>query len=120
MPDLTIDAALVRADDAAAVDDIIVGEDCTAGQVLYRSDTDGKYYRAFSTGTEIQAGSGGVRIALSTAPGSNQRIVGVRSGLVHIGATLSAGQVYVISDTPGKIKTHADHAASAGRHPWYT
>lgn len=108
MADLTVTAASVLADSTATIEHGKFGATITAGKVVYRDDTTKKYGLADSNG------AAGTRVARGIAlnggadgqPGSI-----VRSGPVNIGATLTPGTAYYLSDTPGGICPLADLAA---------
>lgn len=65
-----------------------------------------------AAGTALQSGTGGVGVAVTSAPGPNQPITVWKSGTIilgAIGAGLTVGQVYVISNTGnGNICPYAD------------
>lgn len=86
----------------------------TAGMAVY---TDGTYwYAAGSGGNSLQSGNQGAGVALNSCPGANQPVSVWQTGTLTLGATLVAGQTYVISATgagtpQGKIAPVADLVA---------
>jgi hypothetical protein len=106
MADLTITAANVIAGSNATKESGIAGETITAGQAVYKSSTTGKYMKADSnSGTAEARQARG--IALNGAS-NGQPLVIQRGGDITIGATLTAGTDYYLSDTPGGICPRAD------------
>ena len=106
MADLTITAANVVKGANATTRDGIAGATITAGQVVYRDSADGKYKLADSnSATAAVRSSDG--IALNGAS-DNQPIEVLTEGDITIGATLTAGVAYYLSDTPGGIAPVAD------------
>ncbi len=109
MADLTITAANVLAGSGAVTENGTLGATVTAGQVLYKAAADGKWYLADnnSASAEVRQAKG---IALNGgAAGQPVRVL--KSGLCTIGATLTAGVAYYLSDTPGGICPVADVGA---------
>jgi hypothetical protein len=107
MADLTVTAASVIAGTNAITESAIAGETLTAGQVVYKKASDGKYYKAQCDGTTEEAGSGGLGIALHAA-GANQPIRFQRGGGLVIGATTVKTSIYCLSATAGGICPEAD------------
>lgn len=107
--DLSVTAASVVAGSNAQVEHGIAGATITAGQVVYRDSTTGKYLKADNNGAsaEIRTPRG---IALNGAS-DNQPLAIARSGNLTIGATLTAGVAYYLSDTAGGICPLADVGA---------
>lgn len=106
MADLTITPASVVAGKSARVKHGTSGETITAGKAVYKASTSRKWMLADSNGTpaEARAASG---IALNGAS-LNQPLAVLESGDVTIGATLTPGVAYYLSDTPGGICPVAD------------
>lgn len=105
MADLVITAtSVVGGSDARSVRGT-AGETITAGQAIYKSTT-GKYMKADSNSATVEARrpSG---IALNGAS-LNQPVQVQTSGDVTIGAALTAGLDYWLSDTPGGMCPRAD------------
>jgi hypothetical protein len=89
------------------------GEALTAGQLVYRKSSDGKWYKA-----DCNSATAEVRVASAvalTGSAAGQPVVVQRSGSVTIGATLTAGTVYYLSGTPGGIRPAADN--TTGDYP---
>jgi hypothetical protein len=106
MADLTITAANVVSGSGATVERGSFGEAVTAGQVVYKSSTTNKYMKADSNSVTVEA-----RHALGIAlnGGSLDQPAEVqKSGKITIGAALTAGSDYYLSDTPGGICPRAD------------
>lgn len=113
MADLSLTAASVLAGTGAETENGNLGAAVTAGQVLYKKASDGLWYLADnnSATAEVRQASG---IALNGG-GIGQPVRVLRSGPVTIGATISAGVAYYLSDTPGGICPVADLAG--GEYP---
>lgn len=109
MADLTITAADVIAGQNAKVSHGTAGETITAGQAVYKSTTSRKWMKADSNGTLAEARTAG-GIALNGAS-LNQPIAVLEGGDVTIGATLTPGVAYYLSDTAGGICPVADVGA---------
>lgn len=89
------------------------GEAVTQGQPLYQSASDSKWYRA-DADTEAAAKAG----ALALTPGSTDGygLVALPSStpgrsLVNLGATLTVGEIYVVSTNVGAIAPIGDLAS---------
>lgn len=104
MADITITAANVVSA-GAIVENGNAGVSITAGQVVYRDATTKKYVLADNNGTAAARIPRG--IALNSAA-ANQPVSVAVSGPVTIGATLTAGTSYWLSDTAGGICPFAD------------
>ncbi len=108
MVDLTVTAASV-VNITAQGENGTAGATITAGQVVYLDTSDAKYKLADS-----DSGTAAVRqprgIALNNAS-DGQPLTIAKSGPVTIGATLTAGVAYYLSDTPGGIAPVADLAS---------
>ncbi len=104
MANLTVTAASVEALPTSAQKTGIAGETITAGQPLYYSAADQRYYKASST-TATTANAAG--IALNGAAAA-QPIAMLTAGPIDIGATVTVGEVYVVSDTAGSIAAEID------------
>lgn len=113
MADLIITAASVVASSAAKTHTALAGETITAGKAVYLATASGKYMLADSNSAtaEARVPKG---IAL-TGSSLNQPCVVALSGQVTIGATLTAGVAYYLSDTPGGICPVAD--VGSGEYP---
>lgn len=114
MADLTITPANVVTGDASGIDRSgFAGATITAGQVVYKDASTGRWLLADDNSATVAARTPG-GVALNGA--SNGQPLGVqRSGDMTLGATLVAGTTYYLSDTPGGIGPAADLAA--GEYP---
>lgn len=101
MADLSITAANVIAGDSGARLDGKAGEAITAGKAVYLNSTSGLWMLADSNSATAEARRAG-GIALNGAA-LNQPLAVHKSGDVTIGATLTPGLAYYLSDTPGGI-----------------
>lgn len=113
MADLTITAANVSPGTNATKETANALAAITAGKVVYKDATTGKFGLADSN-----SATAGVRtpygIALNDAA-INQPLTVVTSGRVNIGAVVVIGESYYLSDTPGGICPEADLAS--GEYP---
>jgi hypothetical protein len=111
MADLTITAANVIAGSGADVTRGIAGATVTAGQAVYLDTAStGKWLLADSdAASAITRGSASFGVALNGA--SNGQPLAVQTGGdITIGATMTAGVAYYLSDAPGAICPFADLA----------
>lgn len=117
MTALTITAASVLKGANANTEAGLAGATITAGQVVYRDASDGKYKLA-----DADSATAAIRqprgIALNGAS-DGQPLTILKSGDVTIGATLTPGEVYYLSATPGSICQvgdlgSGDYACSVG------
>ncbi len=113
MADLTITAANVLAGAGAAVSRGVAGATVTAGQAVYLDTSDGKWKLADnnSATAAVRSPDG---IALNGAS-NGQPLSVLTAGPITIGAALTAGVAYYLSDTPGGICPVADLAT--GEYP---
>lgn len=111
MADLTITAGNVIAGAGASVRHGHAGATVTAGQVVYLDEaTTGEWLLADSDAAAAAArGSGKIGIALNGAS-DGQPLAVQTDGEVTIGAALTAGLDYYLSDEPGGICPQADLA----------
>jgi hypothetical protein len=109
MVDLTITPASVLRGSNARTEVGTAGATITAGQAVYKADATGLYQLADSNSAtaEVRQPTG---IALHSAA-VNQPLMIAKSGDVTIGATMTAGVAYYLSDTPGGICPVADIGA---------
>lgn len=109
MADLTITAASVLAGSSAAVEYGTSGATITAGKAVYKSASDKKWKLADNNDAtaEVRRATG---IAL-TGSSDGQPVAVLTGGDITIGATLTAGTAYYLSDTPGGICPLADLAS---------
>lgn len=113
MADLTITAANVVAGTGSNIGTGTANASITAGQVLYLDSTTGRYGLA-DNNSATAAVRAPVGIALH-ATASGQPIAFLTSGPITIGATMTAGVAYYLSDTAGGICPVADLAS--GEYP---
>lgn len=113
MTDLVVTAAsVVRGSNANTLFGD-AGETITAGQVVYRSSTDNKFYKADNNAATAAARTS-LGIALNGAS-AGQPLTVQTSGDITIGATLTPGVEYYLSDTAGGICPVAD--LGTGEYP---
>lgn len=101
MADLTITATSVVAGDDALTDTGRAGETIAAGKAIYKSSTTKKWMLADSNSATVEARKA-THIALNGGA-LNQPILAQKGGDITLGATLTAGLGYFLSDTPGGI-----------------
>lgn len=109
MADISITAANVVAGESAARLDGKAGEAIAAGKAVYLNTTTGLWMLADSNSATAEARQA-KGIALNAAA-LNQPLAIHKSGDITIGATLTAGLAYYLSDTPGGICPVADIGA---------
>lgn len=107
MADLTITAASVVAGSGATIENGTAGVAITAGQCVYK-DTSSLYQLSDANGAAATKTVDG--IALHGAAAS-QPLTILKAGSITIGASVTAGLVYVLSATPGGIAPSADLAS---------
>ncbi|MBZ9985673.1 hypothetical protein LB572_01035 [Mesorhizobium sp. BH1-1-5] len=106
MADLSITAASVVAGANAVTDSASAGEAITAGQQVYLNSTSKKLMKADSNAASAEA-----RKAIGTALNGaalDQPVKFQKGGDITIGAVLTPGVAYYLSDTPGGICPVAD------------
>lgn len=106
MTDLTITATSVVGDGGARRIVGTAGESITAGQAIYKSSSTNKWMKADSNSATVEATVAG-GIALNSAS-LNQPVVVHQEGDLTIGATLTKGAGYFLSETAGGIQPAAD------------
>lgn len=106
MADLSITAASVIADASATKVHGTAGETIAAGKAVYLSSATKKWMLADSNSATAEAKKAG-GIALNGAA-LNQPVTVCTSGPVTIGATLTSGSPYYLSETAGGIQPAAD------------
>ena len=104
MTDLVVTAANVIKGADAMIEHGTAGAAVTAGQPVYLDDTTGKYLLSDNNASGKKTVRG---IALHAAS-TNQPLTIQRKGEITIGATLTAGAAYYLSDTAGGIIPEAD------------
>lgn len=112
MADISITAANVAIGSQNTPTKVVqFGEAVTQGQAVYQSTTDSKYYKSDANDTASKAIAAGIALTPVATNGYGLIAVPVSSpgrSLVNLGATLTVGQVYVVSVTPGGIAPYAD------------
>jgi hypothetical protein len=108
MADITITAANVVAADNAVKESALAGETITAGKAVYKAAS--KKWMLADSNSATAAAKTATGIALNGAS-LNQPLTVAKSGDITIGATLTAGATYFLSDTPGGICPDADVGA---------
>lgn len=106
MANLVITAASVLAAADASVSAGHAGEAVTAGQAVYLSSATKKWMLGDSNSATVEARQA-KGIALNSAA-LNQPLSVHRSGDITLGAVLTPGVAYYLSDTPGAICPVAD------------
>lgn len=106
MVDLVITAASVAASSDASTESGTLGATVTAGQALYKDPADNRWKLADNNGASalIRTPTG---IALNGGA-SGQPVRVLTSGSITIGATMTPGVAYYLSDAPGGICPVAD------------
>ena len=105
MVDIVITAASVLTDATTTTRQGSAGETVTAGKVVYLDTATGTYKLADSNGAAALRSP--VGIALNGASAGQPLSIAL-SGQVTIGAVMTAGVAYYLSDTPGGICPVAD------------
>ena len=111
--DLTITAASVVKGSNAVVENGTAGATITAGQAVYYDSAVGTWKLA--DGNSATAAARSPKGFALNGAASGQPLTLHKSGNVTIGATLTAGVAYYLSDTPGGICPVADLAT--GEYP---
>jgi hypothetical protein len=106
MADLVITPTSVAVQSGGGGTLVQFAETTTPGDALYRSTSDGKYYLA-DCDTEPQAKVAGIAITYGAADDYGYMFAG-QSQDINLGATLTSGEIYVVSDTAGNIMPYAD------------
>lgn len=104
--DLSLTAANVVPSAGYQFTDGIAGETITAGQTLYYKETDSRYWKADS-----DSATSAVRVLVGIAlngASAGQPVRVQTAGSITIGATVTVGTIYVLSDTAGGIMPQAD------------
>lgn len=115
MADITITAANVQEGSSAVTESGTLGATATAGQVVYLDTSAGTWKLADNnSATAAVRAPGGI---LLNGGSSGQPCKVLKKGLITIGATLTAGVAYYLSDTPGGICPVADLAS--GEYPTF-
>lgn len=106
MADLTQTPANVRiGSDSATKSTVQAGEAISAGMPVYYKSTDSKYYKADANAGVSESNAAG--IALTNAS-INDYFEMQTAGDINLGATLTVGEIYIVSATAGAICPHGD------------
>lgn len=106
MADISITAGNVVAGSNSSRESGVAGEAITAGQAVYLASGTKKWMKADNNAATEEARRA-LGIALNGAS-LNQPLQVHRFGDITIGATLTAGSAYYLSDTPGGLSLVAD------------
>lgn len=104
---LTVTASNVAWVSGPITTDAVAGEAFAAGAAVYLSAA-GTWLKAQDDGTAVEAGSGGIGIALGTADAIGARVSVARVDAVVSLGTGTAGAVYILCDAAGGICPSAD------------
>lgn len=110
MANITVTAANVTPGTNAVLEDAIVFEAVTAGQLLYRRASDSKLGLCDNNHASAE-GRVPFGIAINNAA-VNQGVRVVTQGRINIGATVTVGTPHFSSDTPGAISNLQSDAAT--------
>jgi hypothetical protein len=113
MSDLSVTAANVDPADNAIIINGTAGATITAGQSIYKDSTDNKIKLADADSSLATAAAVGISL---NGASDDQPIQYQSSGDIDIGATLTVGEIYLVSDTAGRIAPEAD----VGSGGWVT
>jgi hypothetical protein len=105
MADIVQTAANVKSGAGAVVSLERAGEAIDQGMPCYISNSDGKWYKADADNAAKYLAAG---IAMTKAAAADDYFLLQKSGRCNLGATLTTGEVYVVSATAGKIAPVAD------------
>jgi hypothetical protein len=111
MADLVITATNVAMGSDANITTGKAGATVTAGQAVYKDPTTGKYL--LSDANSATAAARNVDGIALNGGANNQPLTVQTSGPVTIGATVSVGVAYYLSNTPGGICPVADLASGS-------
>jgi len=106
MADLTITATDVNIVSDSFAERVLAGESLTPGQAVYQNASDLKYYKA-DCDTVSTATVSGVCVSYAAAD-AYVYILNSLNSVIDIGATVSVGEIYVVSDTAGNIMPNTD------------
>lgn len=116
MADLAITPANVeRAGNTGTYRAVQFGEAINAGQAVYQSSTDQKFYLTDSNDSAKPANTGQAAIAVSSAAIDQQGVVARSNAIIEVGAAvMTAGTVLVLSSAnPGGIAPAVDLGVGA-------
>jgi hypothetical protein len=108
MADITVTTTqVVPTDDRTMIFSSKCGEAITIGQVVYKKAADNKLWKAISTTAATAAAVG---IAISSSVAADQDVSYQKGGTITLGAgaSITAGAVYVVTDTAGGISLEVD------------
>lgn len=105
MADISQTAANVAASSNTVVTLAQVGEAVTQGQPGYLNTSDNKYYRADANDTAAKANASVIFLTPASTDGYS---LIATDGYVNLGATLTVGQIYVVSTNVGAIAPYSD------------
>ena len=109
MADLVITAASVNPIGSTAQTKLVqAGEAIAQGEAVYLNSTDSKHYKADADLSEAAAKAVGVALTPSAMNGYFVVQIG---GSINLGATLTKGELYVVSATGGAIAPFGDLVA---------
>lgn len=107
MANLTITEANVRlSTENSRTKQLLGGEAIDIGEVVYY-DTSTQKYKLAEAG-DTSAKSQATHIAITKCAADNDYFIGVELGEMVIGATITLGEIYVVSATAGKICPSGD------------
>ncbi len=89
----------------------IAGGTINAGMPVYQ-DANNAWQKALASGNSTQSGNTATAIALDSSQ-TGQPIVLFRQGYINLGATLTVGQTYVVSNNAGGIAPISDLATNS-------
>ena len=91
------------------------GEPITAGQAVYQSPTDQKFYLTDSNDSSKPANTGQAAVAVSSGAADQQGVVARGNAVINLGASvMTAGELYVLSSAnAGGIAPSVDLAVGA-------
>jgi outer membrane protein assembly factor BamB len=103
MADIAITTTqVVQSTDATAIEHGVSGEAITIGQSVYRKASDGKIYKA-KDATAAEATAKGIATSSAVATGQAVSYQKAKTLTLGAGAAITAGAIYVVSDTYGGI-----------------
>lgn len=107
MVDISITAANVQEVAGAITRAVTYGATITQGQTLYEDTSTDTWKLADADNTAATAACRGIAL---TAGADGQKGIIITSGNLDLGATLTVGEIYVLSGTAGGIAPEADLA----------
>lgn len=116
MADLVIvDTNVARAGNTGTYRAVQYGEAITAGEAVYQSTVDQKFYLTDSNDSSKPANTGQAAIAVSTGGVDQQGVVARGNAVIELGAgVMTAGEIYVLSSAnTGGIAPSSDLGVGA-------